>query len=148
MRPPGDAAGGLLHDGSSAAEELDDEPEEEDNTCRERGACPKTNERGDESIDTMVREEGEVGTEHTCNRAGGSEHWDVTSEEEREFGSCRNDAGNEIEDKELSVTEVSLDVIAEDPEIPHVGENVDEASVEEWRCEEGDKATRVCDVQC
>ena len=131
MRPPSDTSLCLLHDGSGAAEKLCDEPEEEDDACGEGGALPETDEGGNERVNAVPGKECKVRAQYSRYCAGCSEHGDIAPKEHGKLCECCDDASEEIEDEKLRVTEVSLDIIAEDPQVPHVEEDVGEASVEE-----------------
>jgi len=131
-----------LHDGGGAAEELRDEPEEEDDAGWKGRARPETDEGGDERIDAVAREESEVRAEHAGDRAGCPEHGDIAPEKERKLRERSDDAGREVEGKEAEMAEAPFDIVAEDPQVPHVEEDVGETSMEELGGDEAAKEER------
>lgn len=143
MCPPRNAALRLLHDGGGAAEKLRDEPEEEDDAGRKSRARPEADEGGDERVDAVAREEREVRAKHAGDRAGRPEHGDIAPEKERKFRQRRDDAGREVEGEEAKMPEAPLHVIAEDPQVPHVEEDVGETSVEELRRDKAPEEERI-----
>lgn len=100
MCPPRHSSLCLLNDGGSSAEELRDEPEEEDDACGKCYPLPEANEGWNERINPVPGKEGKVGAKHSRDRAGCPEHGNIRSPEKWQFGSCSNNAGEEVEAKE------------------------------------------------
>ena len=80
--------------------------------------------------------EHEIGPQHARDRAGGTQAWRerrLARAIERHEGERRDDAGGQIEEQVFHMPHVVLDIIAEDPQKPHVAGQVHDTAVHEDR---------------
>src|SRR5579864_1192231 len=129
--PEGYAAGlaGLGDRGSRTAEKLADSPVAEHEPC---GDGKDENWREPDQ-DPRFRIEHEVGAHHAGDCAAGADAGHVRTGVEEDVGQTGGDSAQQIEDQVGEVSQVVFDVVAENPEHPHVAEHVKERSVQEHR---------------
>ena len=122
---------------AGAAVDLEKEPEADG----EEGGHADGEDEEKPDADAAAREENDVATKDAGNGAGGAEAWDElvlpeegSAEYVREAGEY---AAKEVEEQVAQVAEGIFKVVAEDPEIKHVAEEVKEAAVHEHAAKEG-----------
>ena len=141
--PPRDPAAGARGERQGAAEELEHEPETEIEDRRDRDDLEEEEDR-QQRDDAGVRVHHDVGAEHAGDRAAGADGGDGRARLQRGVERARGETGGEIEHEIARVTEPVLDVVAEDPEVPHVADDVEPAAVQEHRREQRAERRHEC----
>ncbi len=132
--PVRDAARAHVAERPHAAEELKHEPHPEDDG---RGEGDEgDDEEEDQRQHLPAREHDEVRAEHTGDRSRRAEVRHDAVRPHGDLGGTRHDPGHQIEQGIAEAPQPVLDVVAEDPEEPHVAENVQPPRVEEHRGED------------
>src|SRR3990172_4808233 len=129
------AGGGA--DGGDAGEELHDEPEADEEYRGQRDGAEEP-EPGDEDADSRPRIQHQVRAEDAGDSAAGADHRDHLVRVDGHLQSDGPGGGDEVEDSVLHVAEGVFDVIAEDPEVDHVAEDVQPAAVNEGGGNDGE----------
>ncbi len=133
--PPGDVGAGG-DQGGGALQKLEEEPEgqEEQGGDMEDG---EDGEEGNEGGDAGQREEHEVAAEHAGDGAAGADGGHGGAGVGVYLDGVGDEAAEEVVEDEARFAEAVFDVVAEDPQVPHVAEEVDPAAVEEEVGDEG-----------
>jgi len=121
-------------DAHASAQELHDKPEaQHDSRGHPHHAHPRH-----EHEHVCTWKEQDIGAKHAGNRAAGAHHRDRG----RGIRDCvtqrRQDAASEVKDHKARMPHHILDVVAEDPEIEHVADQMHPASVHEHASQERD----------
>ena len=135
VRPERDAPlrPGRRGDRPDAAEHLEEEPEAEEADRRDLDDLDEDEDRHQREH-ARPREEDEVGAQHARDGAARADRRDVASRgSTRHLREAGHRAAQEVEDQVAAVPHPVLDVVAEDPEVPHVPEEVQPAAVQEHR---------------
>src|SRR5205823_6447710 len=139
VRGKGDAAAPMTgrrgRDLTDAADQLQQEPEREQDDGRQLDYFPE-NDPGDERQHARVRIQHEVRAHHASDCAARADRRQRRRRIDRDLSDRRRDPAEQIEDDEASVAEAIFDVVAENPEVPHVPDDVHPAAVEEHRRDE------------
>ena len=77
----------------------------------------------------------QIGAEHAGNRSARSDGWDLGGRIERGMREAGEHAAEEIEEREPPMPHGVFDIVAEDPEVEHVAEQMHEAAMQEHRRE-------------
>jgi len=126
-------------DRTDTTEDLKHEPEPKHQPRRNCRHAPETEEVGDQCVHPVMREEGKVHTEYSRDRAGSTEHRDIGSRKLRQLRENRGEPCDKLESEKPCVSQSAFNVIAEDPQVPHVESDMRDATVQEHRCEEGNR---------
>src|SRR3954453_12300407 len=121
-----------LHDAQRGepVDELQDEPEAEH---EDGGNVDELIEEAEEHErrDPSPREEDEVGAERCCDRARRTDRRDGRARVDGDLREAGEDPAEQVEAEEAGPPETILDVVAEDPQVEHVAEQVEPATVQE-----------------
>jgi hypothetical protein len=109
--------------GEIAEEQLHEDPKPDHDHGRDVYEPPEERE-AHEREDARVGEQEEIRAEDAGHRAAGADHRDVRARGGQRLRDRRRDARQEIEDEESPVPQRILDVVAEDPQIEHVADDV------------------------
>src|SRR3990167_345247 len=110
----GDPTAYRIHSIESLAEKLQGDPKDQQYPCRQVNDSYEPP-KGYQGKDAGMREQHQVGTEHTRNRTGGPDRGNYRSWIEREMGHCRHDPRQQIEKDKAEVPHAVLDIISENP---------------------------------
>ena len=128
-----------IADGAHAVEELDEEPEDQPEPG---GNVDRGDEKEDEPerMDARVGELDQVGAHHAGDGAAGADHGDAGIRIGQELGHGGGGPAQQVKQQELGGAQNILDIVAEDPQEPHVAEHVHPTAVEEHGSEHAQKA--------
>src|SRR5262249_45676565 len=134
MRPVGNPPR-LLEDEEAPlrAEPLEEEPDPDEDEGRDPRGREEDEDR-DQGGDPRRRTEEDVGPDVARDRARGPDRRDLAArgvEVEEDVEGRGGDSAGEVEDEEPRPPESVLDVVAEDPEEPHVPDQVEPPPMEE-----------------
>ena len=113
-----------------AVDQLEDEPEAEHDDRRDVDELVEEAEE-DERRDPGTREEHEIGPERRRDRAGRADRRDGRGRVDGDLRQAGQRAAEQVEAEEPEPPEAVLDVVAEDPQVQHVAEQVQPAAVQE-----------------
>src|SRR5581483_11757905 len=131
VRPPGNPRHPLpRHAGDGAAEELRRRPEQEIDPRRHLEEEGKEKDRKQDD-DPGVGKQNEVGAEHPGDGARCADRRNGRIDIRIKMGDPRDHAGQEIKKEKPCRSHQFLDVVAEDPEGPHIADQVDPPAVKE-----------------
>src|SRR5579864_341963 len=142
MRPECDPAGsmaGFSDRGGSSAQKLQNKPVSE----KDPGRYPPESKENDQDYkrqNACPRIEDDVRSHDASNRSAGPDGWFIRSQIEHDVSDRRRDPANEVKDQISKMAEIVLNVVAKDPEKPHVSDHVQPAAVQEHRgqnCRQG-----------
>ena len=111
-------------------DQLEHEPEAEDDDRRDVDELVEEAEE-DERRDPRPREEHEVGAQRRRDRPGGADRRDRRGRVDGDLRQPGQRAAEQVEAEEPGPPEAVLDVVAEDPQVEHVAEQVQPAAVQE-----------------
>ena len=135
--PPGHAARCRISgcQGAGPLQELHHEPEAQNDECRDFDDLKKEN-NGHESQDTGPRIEQQVCAEDSGDRPAGSYAGDLDIIVEGGMDDSRTQSCKKVKESESSMAETILHIVAKNPEVPHVPDQVKESAVQKHRCKE------------
>jgi hypothetical protein len=116
-------------------EYLDHDPEAEDDDGWQLNRGKKQYSERHDGPNSIPWKHDEISPEHSGYRAGCPKRRNGGIRVNENLGERRRHSAYEIEDQELSVTEVVFDIVPEYPEIKHVAEDVHPAAMHEHRGE-------------
>ena len=116
--------------------QLEHEPEAEHDDRRDVDELVEEAEE-DQRRDPGPREEHEVGAEGRRDRAGRADRRDRRGRVDGDLRQAGERATEQVEAEEPDAAEAVLDVVAEDPQVEHVAEQVQPAAVQELAGHEG-----------
>ena len=125
MRPPGD---GLVR-AAEGVEQLHGEPDPEHGDRRYRDGQVKHHAGRHE--DLRPRVEQRIGAHHAGHRARGADQRRIAVEIEEQEGQCRQNGAGDVEQEIAHVPERILDIVAEDPQEQHVGQQMHPVRMQE-----------------
>lgn len=131
-------------DGGDAAQQLDGKPIEQHEGGRDIDGGDEDNDE-DERDYAHARIQDEEGAHDAGNGAAGADGGDGTAEVGGELDGGRSNAADQIEDGELGGPHGVLNVRSEDPQEPHVADEVEPAAVQEHGGDEGGETQLVGD---
>ena len=138
MRPPGNAAEAIPARAKAerAVEKLEQKPPAEK---QHRGQNEKRaeNEWRDDRLDTGMGKESKVGAHHAGDGATRPNRRHLRTEVGVNVHQRGRDAARQIERQESSAPKPVLDVVAKNPERPHVASQMEPAAMKEHGAEEG-----------
>jgi hypothetical protein len=134
VRPVRDTSGAHMAERAHAAEQLQDEPHPQHDDRRERDE--RDDEEEDQREDVPAREHHEVRAEDAGDGPGRAQVRHDAVRTDRDLRGARDDPGRQIEEGIAEPPEPVLDVVSEDPEEPHVPEDVEPPGVQERRGED------------
>ena len=111
-------------------DELEDEPESQNDDRRDLDQLVEETEE-DERQDPRAGEQHEVRAKDRRDRPRGADHRDLGARVDRDLGKHGRDAAAEIEEQVAETPQSILDVVAEDPQVDEVPDDVDEVHVQE-----------------
>ena len=124
-------AAGLDHaQRRQAVEQLEDEPEAEHDDRRDVDQLVEEAEE-DQRRHPGPREEHEIRPERRRDRPGRADRRDRRGRVDGDLGEARERAAEQVEAEEPEPPEAILDVVAEDPQVEHVAQQVHPAAVQE-----------------
>ncbi len=118
-----------------ATHSLQHEPDDEQDPGRHLEHRPDHDER-DHREDALSREQHQVAAEHAGDRAAGADERHVAGRSDEHLRGRRRHPADEVEEDEPRPRHRVLDVVAEDPQVPHVEDQVQPAAVHEHRREQ------------
>ena len=116
--------------------QLDDKPVDQDEDGGDLHGRQKEEDR-DQSDDARVRELHQVGAHHAGDGAAGADGGQPRVCIEGHVDQSRGHAAQQVEQQVFRMAQDVLDVVAEDPQEPHVADQVQPAAVQEHGGHEG-----------
>src|SRR4051794_9078592 len=129
MGPEGDAA---LSTGQAAADELQEEPVTQHEIRRDHDPGDK-NYQDHEDVDPYPRVEHDVGPHDPADRSGGTHHRYRAHWIRERLSGCGRQSAEEVKGEIADVPHRIFYIVPEDPEEPHVADQVEPATVQEHR---------------
>src|SRR4029079_5941160 len=115
---------------ADAAHQLEHEPEAQEDDRRDLEQLVEEAEEH-QGQDARAREKHDVHAERCRDRTGRADQRRGRLRVDDHLGQRRCDAADEVEDEERDPAKAILDVVAEDPQVQHVAEDVQPATVQE-----------------
>jgi hypothetical protein len=140
MRPPRNAArliDACCGQRCSAVKELHDEPESQDDHGWNFNHLDEY-EYGDKGEDPREWIRNKVRAQHAGDRATGPDAGNRTVAIQNRMDNSRADSAQKIEYEEGEMSQAVLDVVAKNPQVPHVADDVQPAAVQKHGREERD----------
>lgn len=139
MSPPGDASRLRAAKRADAAQELHREPQ---SNKKHRGQAREKppEEKRDQSENARRREEHHVCAEHARNGAARAESGDRGTQAEKHLGDTRAQSAYEIEAEVGKMAEAVFHIGPEEPQEPHIADDVQPAPMQEHRRKQGKEA--------
>lgn len=135
---------GNLGDGSPPnAEELEEEPEPEHEQGRDADKFYEDEDKHQGENPGRWKEK-QVGAQNPGNRPAGPDHGNGRVRIGEDLGEASSEAADQVKEEKAEMAQGIFDVVAEDPEIEHVSEEVQESAMEEHgrKNGEGDRHRR------
>ena len=137
MRPPGNAAEAFCAraEAQCAIEKLKQKPPAEKQHRREN-KIRSENKRRDNRLDPGMRKEPKISAHHAGDRSARADGRHLRTQVGVNVHQCRRDAARQVKQQKSSPTQSVLDIVAENPERPHVAKQVQPTAVKKHRAEE------------
>src|SRR5438093_1235264 len=138
----GDASAGMADpERSEAVDQLEDEPEAEDDDGGDLEELVEEHEEHDRQ-DPCPWVQHEVGAEDRGDRARGPDDGRRRGRVDEDLAGRGGETAEQVESDEAGPPEPILDVVAEDPQVEHVADQVDPAAVQEHARDDRDELVR------
>ncbi len=143
MRPPGDSTGlpSIAGQLDRAAKELEDEPKAQVDHGWNFDE-PGNDEDWHQGKHATSRIENEIGPQHAGNRARRADRGNRRIRGGQRLRCERNGAAEQVKQQEPEVPQTIFDVVAENPKVKHVPDDVGPPSVQKHRGENRDEPVR------
>src|ERR1035437_2754700 len=128
-----------IADGAHTVKELDEEPPDQHKPGGDFDGGEEEDD-GHQRNDTRMRELDHVGAHHAGDGAGGADHRHAGTRIAQELGHSGGGAAQQVKQQVLGGAQDVLDIVAEDPQEPHVAQHVQPTAVEEHGGEHAQKA--------
>src|SRR3989304_6703820 len=134
MCPPPHPPAMSRRNGCSPAKKLDKKPKTQHNNCGQFDHLPDNKQRN-KNEHTCPWEGNHVSAEYTRNRTACSHTGNSRLTVEINMYHGRPDPADEIKEDEFETSQLILNIIPENPQIPHISYEMDEPSVEKHKTE-------------
>ena len=145
MSPPGDASGrGVGNgEGTRSGKKLHEEPEAENDDSWNLDNLPEK-EDGYQHHHACKGVQEKVGSEDTGDGATGTDAGDFNPVVDAGVDEPGAKTGQQVEHQKAAVSQPVFDVVAKDPEIPHVADQMEPATMQEHGRDVGNRDCRKC----
>lgn len=140
MGPPGYSPSSPAHSSQSKGtiKELKNEPKTQKNEGRQLYYVQKKT-KGDQSDDPASGKEDKIGSQHSSNGSAGPDGGDGRGWVGEDMGQTRNRAAQKIEEEVAEMAHAILHVIAEDPQVEHIAQDVEPSAMQKHGGNKGQK---------